>query len=218
MSGFQLYNAAGALTIDSNTRSIITGSEKPLGQLSDYGYYAGIQCAFGDGRTLGTPPYGTFVNRNTTQYWFQLTVDGSWCFPGAYLFQPNSGRFMTSTTAQYPYSGYLDVFDANGVLTWSAASAGTMPRIVGFLGAGPGVDLANVVTVNSPVPNPWFCWSQCPGNVSDDGTVLGYSGIVIRRNNSTSFSFQYINKLQKTYTQALGTNGIQIALASFTGY
>lgn len=66
--------------------------------------------------------------------------------------------------------------------------------------------------------DPWFCWSQCPGNLSDDGETIGYSGIVIRRNSSTSFSLQYVSKNQKTYRQAMGNNGFQIALATFTGY
>ncbi|WP_244586347.1 hypothetical protein [Escherichia coli] len=218
MSGFEVYNSAGALTIDSTNKSIMTGGVKAMGTLTDQGYYTGITCAFGNGGALGFLNSNVIVNRNTTQYWFQLQTDGAWCFPGAYLFMPNSGRFITSTHTATPTSGYLDVFNASGTLIWSAASAATMPRIVGFLSAGAGVDLSSVVTVTSPVANPWFCWSQCPGNVSDDGTVLGYSGIVIKRNSSTSFSFQYINKLQRSYTQAMGNNGIQIALATFTGY
>mgnify|MGYP004728819391 CR=1 FL=1 len=131
---------------------------------------------------------------------------------------PNSGRFMTSSHTAGITSGFLDVMDASGNLVWSAASAGSMPRIQGFFSVAAGVDLSKTVTVTSPVANPWFCWSQCPGNVSDDGTVLGYSGLVIKRNSSTSFSLQYINQYQKTYTQAMGTHGLQIALATFTGY
>ncbi|HDT2128121.1 TPA: hypothetical protein RCG93_004553 [Enterobacter roggenkampii] len=218
MSGFEVYNSAGALTIDSTNKSIMTGGVKEMGQLTDMGYYTGITCAFGNGGSLGFLNANIITNRNVNQYWFQLYTDGAWCFPGAYLFMPGTGRFMTSTHTANPTSGYLDVFNASGNLIWSAASAGTMPRIQGFFSIGAGVDLSSVVTVNTPIANPWFCWSQCPGNVSDDGTVLGYSGIVIKRNSSTSFSLQYINKLQRSYTQAMGNNGINIALASFSGY
>ncbi|EOM9564460.1 hypothetical protein ACLB83_002536 [Escherichia coli] len=218
MAGFEVYNSAGALTIDSSNKSILTGFVKAMGGLTDYGYYTGLTCAFGNGGSLGFLNSSIITNRNVYQYWFQLQTDGAWCFPGASMFMPNTGRFMTSSHTTTPTSGYLDVYNASGGLIWSAASAATMPRIVGFLSAGPGVDLSSVVNVTSPVPNPWFCWSQCPGNLSDDGSALGYSGIVIRRNSSTSFSFQYINRLQKSYTQAMGNNGVQIALATFTGY
>lgn len=218
MAGFEVYNSAGALTIDSSNKSILTGSIKPMGTLTDYGYYAGITCAFGTGSSLGFLPNNVITNRNTTQYWFQIQNDGAWCFPGAELFMPNSGRFMTSTHTANPTSGFLDVFNPSGTLIWSAASAATMPRIVGFLSAGAGVNLSSPVTVTTPVSNPWFCWSQCPGNVSDDGAALGYCGLVIKRNSSNSFSFQYINSKQRSYTQAMGNNGIQIALATFTGY
>lgn len=218
MSGFEVYNSAGVLTIDSNNKSIMTGSVKSMGSLIDYGYYTGITCAFGDGGSLGFLNNSIITNRNTTQYWFQLQTDGAWCFPGAELFQPNTGRFMTSNHTTTPTSGYLDVFNTQGQLIWSAASAGSMPRIRGFLTVPKSHDLANVITLTSPVANPWFCWSQCPGNVSDDGVTLGYSGLVIRRNSSTSFSIQYIRQLQRRYTDAMGSNGFSLALATFTGY
>lgn len=218
MSGFELYNANGALTIDSTNKSIMTGGLKAMGNLEDFGYYTGIKTAFGDGGQLGALNANVIVNQNTTQYWFQIQTNGGWCFPGALMFQRNIGRFMTSTHTANPVSGYLDVRNAAGQLIWSAASAGTMPRIRGFLTAPPTADLSTALTVTVPFADPWFCFSQCPGNVSDDGEVLGYSGLVIRRNNSTSFSIQYINQYQRTYRQAMGNNGFQIALASFTGY
>ncbi|HHR0152988.1 TPA: hypothetical protein ACSXT8_004884 [Escherichia coli] len=218
MSGFEVYNSAGALTIDSTNKSILTGAVKAMGTLTDQGYYTGFTCAFGNGGALGFLPLATIVNRNTTQYWFQIQKDGGWCFPGAELFQPGIGRFMTSTHTATPTSGYLDVFNASGTLIWSAASAATMPRIQGFFTVPAATDLSTAITVTSPVANPWFCWSQCPGNLSDDGETIGYSGIVIRRNSSTSFSLQYVSKNQKTYRQAMGNNGFQIALATFTGY
>lgn len=218
MAGFEVYNSAGALTIDSTNKSIMTGAVKAMGNLTDTGYYTGFTCAFGNGGSLGFVMPSVVANRNITQYWFQIQKDGAWCFPGAYMFQPGMGRFMTSTHTATPTSGFLDVFNASGTLIWSAASAATMPRIRGFLTAPAATDLSTAITVTSPVANPWFCWSQCPGNISDDGTVIGYSGLVIRRNSSTSFSLQYVSKNQKTYRQAMGNNGIQIALATFTGY
>lgn len=68
MSGFEVYNSAGALTIDSTNKSILTGAVKAMGTLTDQGYYTGFTCAFGNGGALGFLPLATIVNRNTTQY------------------------------------------------------------------------------------------------------------------------------------------------------
>jgi len=134
------------------------------------------------------------------------------------MYEAGTGRFMLSSNTTALTSGYLDVYNASGQLVWTAASAGTMPRIRDFFTVPSSHDLGTVLTLTTSFADPWICISQCPGNVSDDGTVVGYSGLLIRRNSSTSFSLQYVNQYQKTYRQAMGNNGFQIALASFTGY
>ena len=215
MAGFQLYNSAGALTIDSQNKSVVVSTVKAMGSLEVIGD-SRIVSDFGNGSTLGALPYPFFPESGLK--WFQFFTDGSYCFPGASMYEQGTGRFMICSNTTPIQSGYLDVFDAAGNLIWSAASAGTMPRISDFITVPPSHDLKNALTVNTTIANPWICISQCPGNYSTDGTTSGYSGIVIRRNSSTSFSIQYINRLQKTYQQAMGGNGIRIALASFTGY
>lgn len=215
MAGFQLYNSAGALTIDSQNKSVVMSTVKAMGTLEVIGD-SRIVSDFGNGSTLGALPYPFFPESGLK--WFHLLTDGSYCFPGASMYEQGTGRFMICSNTTPIQSGYLDVFDPAGNLVWSAASAGTMPRISDFFTVPPSHDLKNALTVNTAIANPWICISQCPGNYSTDGTTSGYSGIVIRRNSSTSFSIQYINRLQKTYQQAMGGNGIRIALASFTGY
>lgn len=215
MAGFQLYNSAGALTIDSQNKSVVVSTVKAMGSLEVIGD-SRIVSDFGNGSTLGALPYPFFPESGLK--WFQFFTDGSYCFPGASMYEQGTGRFMICSNTTPIQSGYLDVFDGAGNLIWSAASAGTMPRISDFFTVPPSHDLKNTLTVNTAIANPWICISQCPGNYSTDGTTSGYSGIVIRRNSSTSFSIQYINRLQKTYQQAMGGNGIRIALASFTGY
>ena len=215
MAGFQLYNSAGALTIDSQNKSVVVSTVKAMGSLEVIGD-SRIVSDFGNGSTLGALPYPFFPESGLK--WFQFFTDGSYCFPGASMYEQGTGRFMICSNTTPIQSGYLDVFDAAGNLIWSAASAGTMPRISDFITVPPSHDLKNALTVNTVITNPWICISQCPGNYSTDGTTSGYSGIVIKRNSSTSFSIQYINRFQKTYQQAMGGNGIRIALASFTGY
>lgn len=215
MSGFEVYNSNGALTIDSNNKSIVMSTVKAMGGLSDTGFYR-FNSALGDGSVLGFLASDFFPV--TGLRWFQPQVDGSYCFPGASLYQANTGRFMICSNTTAIQSGYLDVFNAAGQLIWSAASAGTMPRIMDFFTVPSSHDLATTLTLNTKFADPWICISQCPGNVSDDGTAGGYSGIMIRRLSSTQFQLQYINRNQKSYRTAMGNSGVQIALAYFTGY
>jgi hypothetical protein len=215
MSGFQCYNDAGKLTIDSDNRAIVTSQVKAMGTLSDTGYYQ-INSSFGNGSTLGF--LGTNFFPASGLRWFQLQSNGRYCFPGAYLYEAGTGRFMLSNRTVVLTSGYLDVCNSAGNLIWSAASAGTMPRVRGFFTIPAGHDLGTALTVTSPFADPWICVSQCVGNVSDDGTVTGYSGMLIKRNSSTSFTLQYVNQYQMSYTAAMGSAQVQIALASFTGY
>ncbi|QUG75855.1 hypothetical protein GKQ23_12995 [Erwinia sp. E602] len=216
MAGFQVYNAAGALTIDSEAgRAVVRSELKTIGHLSDKGYYA-ISSAFGNGSTLG------FLQPNFLPVsglrWFQMRTDGEYCMPGCTLFEEKNGRFMISSNTAAIQSGYLDVFDASGNLTWSAVSASSMPRVRGLFTVPASHDLSSPITLTSPFSDPWICVSQMPGAISDDGTVTGYSGVLIRRNSSTSYSLQYVSRYQNSYTAAMGNNGFSIALASFVGY
>lgn len=215
MSGFEVYNSNGALTIDSNNKSIVMSGVKEMGVLTDTGFYL-VPSAFGNGSTLGSLQDNFFPASGLR--WFQFTADGRYCFPGASMYEAGTGRFMLSSNNTGLSSGYLDVFDANGQLIWSAISAGSMPRIADFFTIPAGYDLANVITLNTAFANPWICISQCPANISDDGITGGYSGLMIRRNSSTQFQLQYINKNQKPFSTAMGSSGFRIALAYFTGY
>lgn len=215
MSGFEVYNSNGALTIDSTNKSIVMSTVKAMPALTDTGYYI-FSSSLGTGKTLGFLPMGFFPDSGLR--WFQPQVNGTYCFPGVSLYEAGSGRFMLSSNTTAIQSGYLDVFDAAGQLVWSAASAGSMPRIMDFFTVPSTYDLGTVLTLNTALADPWICISQCPGMVSDDGTVAGYSGIMIKRLSSTQFQLQYINKNQKPYRTAMGSNGFRIALAYFTGY
>lgn len=215
MSGFNVYNAYGKLTVDSDNRATLISQVKEMGGLIDVGAF-NIPSAFGNGSTLGYIGLNFFPADGLR--WFQLYSDGRYCFPGASLYEAGTGRFMLSNNTNAMTSGYLDVFNGGGGLIWSAASAGTMPRILDFFTIPAGHDLASPITFNTNFANPWICISQCPGNVTDDGTVGGYSGIMIRRNSATSFTVQYVNKNQMNYPTAMGSSQVQIALAAFTGY
>lgn len=186
-----------------------------MGALTDIGYYQIIN-SLGGQYTMGLLTRNFFPASGLR--WFQLQTDGALAFPGATMYTANTGRFMITSNTIGLSSGYLDVFNASGQLIWSAVSASSMPRIVGFFSVPSSHDLSTPLTLVSPIANPWICISQCPGNISDDGNATGYSGIMIRRDNASTYTLQYINKNQKSYSQAMSSNGFNIALAYFTGY
>ena len=215
MSGFQTYNTRGQLTIDSETKGITIGRLLNQGSLLDTGYYV-FNSPLGNGSTLGYLRNNVFPN-NQGLRWFQFTRN-SYAFPGSSMFEANSVRFMTSTAGVAVPSGYLDVFSPSGELVWSAVGASSVPRIRDFFTIPAGHNLVNTLTFETSFPDPWICMNQFPGNVSDDGTSVGYSGIFIRRNSSTSFSLQYPSRYQNNYMTAMAGRAYSIALAQFIGY
>jgi hypothetical protein len=113
-------------------------------------------------------------------------------------------------------SGYLDVFDTGGNLIWSAASASKMPRVVGFFDVPANYDLQNNTLSVSLSFNPWILVNNCPGNLSDDGTVTGYSGIVLKWTGS-QLQGRYISKNQRSWSQTFQGRGLRIPIAQFVG-
>ncbi len=217
MSGFEYYNSHGVLTIDSNNKSI--GISQYMGNpgLIDIGSVRFVSgTAFGDGSNLGWLPDNFFPSSGMR--WWRPLANGGWGMPGGGLYTPGSGDFMVTSPYTALQSGFLDVFDGGGNLVWSAASAGSMPRIIEFFSVGAGYDLTNGATFQTSFANPWICSSQWPGESSGAGDSGGYSGIIIRRNNAQNFTLYYINRNQNNYLTAMGNYGINIALAYFTGY
>ena len=215
MSGLQIYNSAGALTIDSENKSVVTSQYKGMGSLSDVGYYQLVN-SLGGQYTTGFLAQSFFPVSGLR--WFRCLSDGALSFPGALMYTPGTGDFLITSNTNAIASGYCDVFNASGQLIWSAVAASSMPRMVGFFSVPSSHDLSTPLTLSSPIANPWICVSQCPGNLSDDGNTTGYSGIMIRRDNASTYTLQYISKNQNSYRTAMGSNGFNIALAYFTGY
>jgi hypothetical protein len=57
-----------------------------------------------------------------------------------------------------------------------------------------------------------------PGNISDDGTVTGYSGVIIRWTGS-ELQARYVSKYQNTFANSFGKRvGLRIPYAQFADY
>jgi hypothetical protein len=138
MSGFEVYNSAGKLLVDSQNRSTFF-DQRSLGAVTDKGFYR-VDSPFGDGSTLGYTQQ-QFWNDGTLR-WLKLDVN-KYGLPGAELLEDNAGSMIRTTRNIGMQSGYLDVFDSAGNLIWSAASASKMPRVVGFFDVPANYDLQN---------------------------------------------------------------------------
>ena len=212
MSGFEVYNSAGKLLVDSQNRSTLFYDQRSLGAVTEKGFYR-VDSPFGDGSTLGFTQQQFWNDGNLR--WLQLDAN-KYGLPGADLLEDNAGRMIRTTRNIGMQSGYLDVFDAGGNLIWSAASASKMPRVVGFFDVPASYDLQNnTFTINLGF-NPWILINNCPGNLSDDGGATGYSGIALRWTGS-QLQGRYISKNPRNWSQILQGRGLRIPIAQFVG-
>ena len=212
MSGFEVYNESGKITVDSDNRGTLFYDQRTLGTVQSKGAYR-IDSPFGDGSTLGYTPQEFWNDGNLR--WLQLSPN-KYGMPGAEILEDYAGMMIRTSRNAALESGYLDVFNGAGELIWSAVSASKMPRIMDFFDVPPGYDLQNNTFIVTPGFNPWILVNNCPGNLSDDGTVVGYSGITLKWTGS-QLQGRYISKNQKSWGQTLQNQGIRIPLAQFVG-
>ncbi|MEE9660749.1 hypothetical protein [Enterobacter cloacae complex sp. CARB60] len=212
MSGFEVYNSDGKLLVDSQNRSTLFYDQRTLGAVTDKGAYR-VNSPFGDGSTLGFTPQ-SFWNDGRLR-WLQLGTN-KYGFPGADMLEDNAGSMIRTARNISMQSGYLDVFDSAGTLIWSAASASRMPRVVGFFDVPANFDLQNNTFSVSLGFSPWILVNNCPGNLSDDGTAVGYSGVVLKWTGS-QLQGRYISNNQRNWSQTFQTRGLRIPIAQFVG-
>lgn len=212
MSGFEIFNEHGKLTIDSSNRSTLFYDLRATGITFDKSSFS-ISSPFGNGSTLGYIPTTLWNDGNLR--WLQLSP-GKYGMPGANLLEDNAGNIIRTSRYLNMQSGYLDVFDASGALIWSALSASQMPRVMSFIDIPAGYDLQNNTAVFTLGFNPWILVNACPGNASDDGTGVGYSGLLIKWTGS-QLQVRYVSKNQKSWSQTFMGYGIRVPLAQFVG-
>ncbi len=212
MSGFELFNDAGKLLIDSDNRSTLFYDQRTLGAVTDKGFYR-VSSPFGDGSTLGYTPQ-QFWNDGRLR-WLQLGTN-KYGIPGADLLEDNAGSMIRTARNIGMQSGYLDILDSSGNIIWSAVSASKMPRVVGFFDVPANYDLQNNTFSITPGFNPWILVNNCPGNLSDDGVTVGYSGLALKWTGS-QLQGRYISSNQRNWSQTMQGRGLRIPIARFVG-
>lgn len=210
MSGFQTFNASGALVIDSNYKGTYFRDSVSYGAITDVGYYK-IACQLGNSVDMGFVAAST--RNDGSLRWFKPSEGARMLFTGNDWMTANAG-IMARTRSDLPVeSGYRDIFNSAGELVWSAVMAAKIPRIIGFFDIPANFDLDNSVYSQSIGSNTWILVSSCPGgNISDDGEVTGFSGLYFRYSGGV-LQCQWVNQNQKSWGATLRPYGVRIPYA-----
>ncbi|MEN4608152.1 hypothetical protein ABEH06_12840 [Pantoea agglomerans] len=207
MSGYQVWNSAGGLVIDSDFKGTYYQDAVNYAGITDIGYYD-ISCQLGNSTDMGH--VSASVPLDDSLRWFKPNNNAKMFFTGPDWMTANAGS-MARTRSDMPVeSGYRDVFNSTGQLVWSAVMAAKIPRILGFFDVPANFDLDNTVYSQYIGTNTWFLISSVPGgNISDDGSVTGFSGPFFRFINGT-LQCQWVNKNQQAWANTLKPYGMRI--------
>ncbi|MDY0994544.1 hypothetical protein SOM38_10520 [Pantoea agglomerans] len=207
MSGYQVWNSAGALVIDSDFKGTYYQDAVNYAGITDIGYYD-ISCQLGNSTDMGH--VSASVPLDDSLRWFKPNNNAKMFFTGPDWMTANAGS-MAHTRSDMPVeSGYRDVFNSAGQLVWSAVMAAKIPRILGFFDVPANFDLDNTVYSQYIGTNTWFLISSVPGgNISDDGSVTGFSGPFFRFINGT-LQCQWVNRNQQAWANTLKPYGMRI--------
>lgn len=217
MSGFEVFNNDGATVINSDQIHTLFDSIRTPG----IGHTGDLDesTTFGNLNQLGF--ISPISNSRVDGYlhWIQFTTNGGWAFPGPGLFKPGTFRVIRTSRNKNPVSGYLDVFDSSGKLIWSAQSATTMPRVVGYVDIPSSYNLeANIFSI-SPGFNPFFLWDAVAGTVDiPEEAQSSFSGSLVRWTGS-QLQFHWIRRNCMSFSALFsGRGNFRIPYARFQGY
>ncbi|EOC1608461.1 hypothetical protein ACI1BF_000821 [Cronobacter turicensis] len=224
MSGFEVRNSAGSITVNSSyasprllnyvasprmgTTGDWGGTIPDMGKLESLAYLE-------DSITQSGTTYTQNYHKPGQIMWFRLAV-GAWGLPGADYFIPGKVNLAFTRMDVPVESGYLDVFDSSGKLIWSAKSAATTPRIIGFINVPAGYDLLNK-TLSVAVPGtPFFPSDMFPGLLSVNGEGVGGRSSLAIKQQSGSVLLRYDAYNNPPYTEMpLYSRGFKIPYAIF---
>lgn len=214
MSGYQIYNSAGALVIDSDFFGNYIRDSATYAGIDDPGIY-NITTPLGNSSDMGYVQNPFSLDKNLQWFKFNEGAKAVFCNGNYPLMTANAGR-MARTCFDVPIeSGYRDVFNSSGQLVWSAVSAAKIPRVLGFFDIPAGFDLDNNVYTQNIGTNTWILASNCPANLSygdSEGSVTGYSGLFFRYSGG-NLQVIWISQKQSTWANTMKPYGLRIPYA-----
>lgn len=125
MSGFEVRNDLGEVIVSSEIKLLTEYARQTIGAVNTW-YQTTSPIMDKRIGVCGLPDLG--VPNMLTLLKFRSTPD-SICGCGNVYFSENAGELIHLTADNVPESGFLDVYNETGDLTWSAKTAGKVPRI-----------------------------------------------------------------------------------------
>lgn len=216
MSTIQLRNSANAITVDSDNKAAHYRDHVSYSTISDKGYYV-IPNKLGGTGDMGFSLQGYKADDNLQ--WFRFNNNAKAFFAinqylGGGLVTQNAGVMARTHFALPVAKGYINIWNAKGELIWSDAQAAKIPRILGFITIPPNFDLDNNVYQQNIGLDKFILTNMCPAELSDDGTVAGWSGLFFRMVNGT-IQVQWVRKNQKSWAETFKATGMKIPYAIF---
>lgn len=212
MSGLQIFNASGAVVIDSDYKGTYFRDTITYSGITDIGYYD-ITCRLGSSADMGYVSAAPGIDGSLK--WFKPNNGARIFFAGQGDWATANAGIVARTRSDMPVeSGYRDIFNSAGELIWSAVMAAKIPRIIGFFDIPANFDLDNSVYSQNIGTNTYFLASALAyGNIYDDGgSNTGYSGIYFRFTGGV-LQCQWVRKLQNTWASSFKPYGLRIPYA-----
>lgn len=180
MSGFQTRNVNNAVVLDSELSPIYYYDRRDYGSaVIDWGSYEG-NTPLGNINQLVTPQGVIMQDSPGLLRWIRLN-EGKRALPTASQYDRDAGTVVRTTADRSGVrSGYLDIFNAQGQLIWSAVQAQSVPRILGSVVVPAGFDLWGSFYSHYVGFSPFILESNCFGTTSVDGETLRVEGIMLR--------------------------------------
>lgn len=234
MTGFQSFDEAGNVQVSSEMKSILVqpATATTLFADSNAGYWLSPDTPLLSGvsgrvnRLYGLRSGNTlFTSDPTKSYWVRIPNGGAFCRIDRF-FGANAGtnyKVLVGTNRSLNHvSGYLDVYKADGSLAWSAASAGSVPRIDGVFSATRNQLWDKVGGASITIPGePYFMVSSLVGWSEQESSSTGeLHGVSLFRSGDTYYVFADFYSSGMSYAQAkagFSPDGVRIPYATILG-
>lgn len=216
MSGFEVFNDRSELVINTEERMVAVVGEQAIGNIVTWYNQATLQSpAFIDkGIGVTSLPLLSQVPPLTL-----LKPAYGACGCGNVYYSANAGQLKHLNTNYNLQSGYLDVFNPQGDLIWSAVTAEKVPRVVKVINV-PAADLIAGTTINIGYDHIMmnnFPSIMYPGPVN----ALRVGGLYWRFNSDGTLNLQFKirgNAVVSNYVNdAYGSTGMNFYIYRFAG-
>lgn len=213
MAHFEIYNEQGELIVSESVNNLGTLATETITTLKQ-GWYANstLQAPAWFDKQLGIP--GFAIVDNMPMGIFKFNEGGCAC--GADYYSANSGTMYWIGENYSKTLGYLDIYDEQGSLIWSAESAAKVPRVTNVINLtaqqitnGVTIDIGDQLVMMNNMPS-----IMRPGPINS----LTVGGMYMKFSNgklTLQFKIRTNNSVGNYVNNAYGVYGLNVYLYTF---